>query len=150
MHKGICPPPINKRKTVLGNKLCFYFSLFLFFPYCLNQAFFRILPFSLQTVSLVLECSLGCQATSFSLFRFSGKNVAHPFTLSPWHEFEHTFKTRVIRHYQVKQQWWRIKHQPSSLHYSTFRAESWRKPFGTVFFIQCEWVWTGYWILAQQ
>lgn len=142
-------PPITKRKNVLGTKLYFFFFSFLFYSHCFNQAFFIIcLPFSfsLQAGNLVLEHSLGCQAISVSLFRFSGKNVAQPFTLSPWHKFEPTLKTRVIRHYQIKQQRWRIKHQPSSLHHPSLRPERWSKLFSTVLFIWCEWIWTGYWI----
>lgn len=145
-HRHLPFHPSIKGKMSWGLSCTLFFS-FLFYSHCFNQAFFIIcLPFSfsLQAGNLVLEHSLGCQAISFSLFRFSVKNVAHPFTLSPWHKFEPTLKTRVIRHYQIKQQRWRIKHQPSSLHHPSLRAESWSKLFSTVLFIWCEWIWTGY------
>lgn len=146
-HRHLPFQPSIKGKMSWGLSCTFFFFSFLFYSHCFNQAFFIIcLPFSfsLQAGNLVLEHSLGCQAISFSLFRFSGKNVAHPFTLSPWHKSEPTLKTRLIRHYQIKQQRWRIKHQPSSLYHPSLRAESWSKLFSTVLFIWCEWIWTGY------
>lgn len=96
-----------------------FLSLFLFYSNCFNH-FIICLPFSfsLQAGNLVLEHSLGCQATSFSLFRFSGKTYhiclhCHPdVSLSPL--------SRVIRHYYVKQQQWRsINHQV--LHHPSLR-----------------------------
>lgn len=117
-----------------------FLSLFLFYSHCFNH-FIICLPFSfsLQAGSLVLEHSLGCQATSLSLFRFSGKNVAHLFTLSPWHKFEPTLQSYQALLCQAPVL---KEHQPSSL----ASSQPQRKLFSTILFICCEWMWTGYWI----
>lgn len=96
--------PISSRTSVwgLGTKLLLFFffpsSSFLLCSHCFivsaNYFFFPticlLFSFSLQASNLDLEDSLGCQATSFSLFKFSGKNVAHPFILSPWQVWAHS------------------------------------------------------------
>lgn len=133
-------PPINKRKNVLVTKLHSFLSSIIFYSHCFNH-FIICLPFSfsLQAGSLVLEQSLGCQATSFSLFRFWGKNVAHLFTLSPWHKFEPTlqsYQTLLCQAPVLKE------YQPSSL----ASSQAQRKVFSTILFIYCEWIWTWYWI----
>lgn len=96
--------PISSRTSVwgLGTKLLLFFFFFLLLPsffvpiVSANFLFFfppsicLLFSFSLQASNLDLEDSLGCQATSFSLFKFSGKNVAHPFILSPWQVWAHS------------------------------------------------------------